>query len=264
MRANRLFWGLAVIIAGVLLLLSNLGLLPVNAWNLIWPLGLVLLGLWFLVAPRLARGDRETRDLALPLEGARSADVRISFGAGRLIVGASGVPGQLLGGRFTGGVRESVQRSGEHATLRLEGVFAGPPMVFADNHGFDWQVQLSPDVDMRLTLETGASENVLDLTRLRLSELNLKTGASSTQASLPANPGQMRVKVESGAASVVLRVPPGVAASISGETFLSGFEIDTTRFPMLDKNRYQSPDYATAANRIEIKTEMGVGSIKVL
>lgn len=261
MRSSSIFWGVAVILAGILLLLSNLGLLPVNIWQMIWPLALIVLGLWFLLGPRLGAKNRETRDLLLPLNGARSAEVKINYGAGRLTVAALDTPGQLLAGTFEGGVRESVNRSGEHATVRLEGF---PMPVMIGMQGFTWQMRLSPDVDLRLVLETGASENILDLRRLRVTQLEVQSGASSTDVSLPENAGSTRVKIESGAASVTLRIPPGVAARIKGEHFLSGFEVDAARFQRVADNLYESPDYASAANRVEISAEMGVGSVKVL
>ena len=40
---------------------------------------------------------------------------------------------------------------------------------------------------MTLDLETGASDNHFDLSRLRLSELLIKTGASNTEVTLPGN-----------------------------------------------------------------------------
>lgn len=261
MRSNSIFWGAAIILAGILLLLSNLGLLPVNMWQMIWPLALIVLGLWFLLAPRLSTKDRETRELLLPLNGARSAEVKINYGAGQLTVGALDTPGQLLAGTFDGGVRESVDRSGEHAVVRLEGI---PIPVMIGMQGFTWQVRLSPDVELRLLLETGASENILDLRRLRVTQLDVTSGASSTDISMPENAGYTRVKVESGAASVTLRIPQGVAARIKGEHFLSGFEIDAGRFLRTADNLYESPDFATAANRVEISAGMGVGSVKVI
>ena len=38
--------------------------------------------------------------------------------------------------------------------------------------------------------------------------------------------------------------------------------VDETRFPGFD-NRYQSPDYETAANKVDIDIETGVGSVSV-
>lgn len=44
-RRNGLFWGSILILAGVLLLLNNLGYLG-GFWRFFWPLLLILLGLW--------------------------------------------------------------------------------------------------------------------------------------------------------------------------------------------------------------------------
>ena len=264
MRASSIFWGLAIIVVGVLLLLSNLNLLPVDIWRLIWPLALVVLGLWFLIGPRFMGGNRERRELARPLEGTRRAEVKLTYGAGSLTLGALDVPGQLLSGVFEGGVRESIRRDGDFASVKLEGIGMPVPVVFVGSQGQIWRVRLSPDVEIQLNLETGASENTLDLTHLRVVDLKVQSGASSTDVMLPVSAGNMRVKIESGAASVTLRVPQGVAARIKGESFLSGFEVDAARFPRVDNHHYESPDYATAANRVVITAEMGVGSVKVL
>jgi hypothetical protein len=65
-----------------------------------------------------------------------------------------------------------------------------------------------------LNLKTGASANQFDFTDLRLTDLKLETGASSTDLTLPANAGQTKVDIEAGAASVVIRIPPTAAARI--------------------------------------------------
>ncbi len=57
MRA-RYFWPIVLIVAGVLFLLENLGLLPGSAWGWIWAIALVLLGLSLLWPRRSAQaGD---------------------------------------------------------------------------------------------------------------------------------------------------------------------------------------------------------------
>jgi hypothetical protein len=38
--------------------------------------------------------------------------------------------------------------------------------------------------------------------------------------------------------------------------------VDRSRFPQ-NGNIYQSPDYATAANRLDIQVETGVGSVDI-
>jgi hypothetical protein len=115
---------------------------------------------------------------------------------------------------------------------------------------------------MTLDLETGAGESRLDLSALKAEEIRLKTGASSTEMTLPARAGKTRVKVTSGAASVVLRVPNGVAARIAVESGLAGITIDPNRFPRSGSG-YQSAEYDRAENSVDIQIETGVGAVEI-
>ncbi len=112
---------------------------------------------------------------------------------------------------------------------------------------------------MRVT-KTPADEPVEQwpLSRLLVTELLVKTGASSTEITLPAGAGHTAVRVEAGAASVVLRVPEGVAARVDAGAAAGAVDVDPRRFP-----GHQSPDYATAANRVEIHARLGAGSLSV-
>lgn len=50
-NSGLLFLGLLLILFGVLALVSEV--LEVNFWTICWPIGLILIGLWMLVRPRL-------------------------------------------------------------------------------------------------------------------------------------------------------------------------------------------------------------------
>src|SRR6476660_4783387 len=100
---GRSFWALILIIAGVAFLLQNFGLLPSNAWNLLWPLVLIAFGLSFIL--RAQSGARVPAvDDALALDGATSARVTLSHGGGRLLVTSGARDDQLYAGRFGGAV----------------------------------------------------------------------------------------------------------------------------------------------------------------
>ena len=71
------------------------------------------------------------------------------------------------------------------------------------------------------------------------------------------------VRVESGAASVSIRVPEGVAARIQTKGGLSTIQVDTRRFPQAG-DVYQSADYETATNKVDIDVQMGVGSVNII
>ncbi|MDP3986220.1 MAG: DUF5668 domain-containing protein [Candidatus Veblenbacteria bacterium] len=47
-----MFWGTALVIIGLVALLKNLGLIPANTWDIVWPVLLIALGISFLARKR--------------------------------------------------------------------------------------------------------------------------------------------------------------------------------------------------------------------
>jgi hypothetical protein len=89
----------------------------------------------------------------------------------------------------------------------------------------------------------------------------LHTGASSTHLTLPAKAGYTRANIEEGAASIVVYVPPGVAGRIRASSAFADIKIDGNHFPFRE-GVYESPDFGSAnKNKVEMKIEMGVGSV---
>ncbi len=198
--------------------------------------------------------------LAIPLEGAADAEVMVTFGAGRLQVGTA-ASGMLVDGTFAGGVR--VERPGGAGRARL--AVPTPPTGWTlDRVPYTWMMGVTGDVPLRLRVETGAADTELDLTRLRLAELRLRTGASETRVILPATAGATVVDAEGGAATIRFRVPEGVAARIRSSIALGSSDIDPVRFPRTAAgDAWESPGYAAAVNRVEITVRGGIGSISV-
>ncbi len=264
MRSSRLFWGVALVLAGSILVLQNLGILPGSFWGVFWPLALILFGGWILLGPTLRRREWKTEVAALPLQGVTEATIEVHHGAGRLFVDGQAEAGQLFSGSFAGGLRQDEQRDGSRLRLKLRpsedlwGIPFGP-----ETAGVEWHVGLSPTLPLRLEFKTGAGENNLNLAGLQVEDLRIETGASSSDVTLSAIASFCRVSVKAGAASVVLRVPEGVAASIRVSGGMMSSQINAARFPNLG-NEYRSPDYDTAQRKVEISIEAGAGSVEVL
>jgi hypothetical protein len=259
---SRLFWPLILIAAGVLLLLDNLNLLPGSAWGWIWPLALIALGVSVLLGGRAAAEPVED---SLALDGARRARLSLKHGAGELDVRGGAPPDTLFAGTFHGGVDKQVGRQGDEveATLAARGEewlnWIGPR---GRGGRLDWAVRLNPGLPLALSLESGASAATLDLADLKVTEFALQTGASQTRLVLPANAGHTRARINAGAAEVQVRVPEGVAARIRGHMAVGSLDVDQGRFPRRDGG-YESPGFETAANRVEIDVEGGVGTVNV-
>lgn len=263
MRRSNLLWGIFLVVLGALFLADNLGYLRFR-FALLWPLLLIFIGLSILLESSFAsKGKVEQEKISVPLEGTTEAHIRIEHGAGRLRISGSSGSGELLSGNFQN-VELSTKRSGDELSIRLKSRFDGV-WIFPWNwssHRNDWEFGLNPDIPLSLDVDSGASDTSLDLRELKVKELDLDTGASSNVITLPEKAGFTRVEISSGAASHEITVPAEVAADILIESGLSGIEVDETRFPKSGKH-YTSPDYAAAANKVEIKVETGVSSVTI-
>jgi hypothetical protein len=246
-------------VIGVGLLLSttgNLGQGPIETIGELWPWLAVGLGAWYLLGAFIRGGPGPKESLALSLEGAQEAAVRIRFGAGELMTQAA-APGQLVDGVFTGGVAD--RRTGPGRVELEQDTSHGWPWL---DRRFSWTVGLTAEVPLDLRVDAGASRNVLDLRNLRVRSLELHTGASDTRIVLPKAAGGTSVRADTGAAALTIEVPEGVAARIRTRVVLGSVQVDETRFPRVEGG-YESPDYATAANRVDIEVQGGVGSLRV-
>lgn len=288
MNRQNLFWGLALLVLGILLLADNLGLLGgVNVWAIFWPLALIALGvrvLWrstgsragtLQPVPPAAGGDaampaapvnnRVSREaVRLPLQAARQATLRFHHGAGELRVDGNAAPDELLSGTFDGGLERQISGGQEDVSVDLR----VPSGVFADfiDGGLNWTVGLNPNIPLALEMELGASKNWLDLHDLQVKSLRLQTGASATVLTLPARAGEVHGVIRSGAASVEIRVPENVSARIHVSGGLASHQVDLARFPRLGGEHagdYASPDYEMAANKVDLDIETGLGSVSV-
>jgi hypothetical protein len=253
-------WPVAWIVVGVILLLSTTGQLGEGPAELIstwWPWAAVIVGVWLLIGAFLPFGKGATESLALPLDGAAEADIRIRFGAGEITTHVA-APGQLLDGSFEGGVTH--QTSGKGRVELAQDTTYGLPWL---DHAGRWDVGLTAEVPLDLRLEGGASRATLDLIDLRVRNLQLQTGASETRVRLPRAAGVTSVRAESGAAALTFEIPTGVGVRIRNRMALGSTQIDEGRFPRVG-DVYQSLDYVTAENRIDMDIQGGVGSLKVI
>ncbi len=267
MNQSRFFWGVVFVVFGGLLLLNNFDFLPFNVWQIFWPLIVILLGLWILWQTQYGGENLESESASIPLAEATEAKITFHHGAGELKVNGGAESNDLLAGSFTGGVNQSSNPSGERLDAILKVPTEGFPFMLApwfwgSGNRIRWDVQLNSEVPISMEINSGASDTQLNLRETLVKELVIKTGASATTVTTPARAGYTYVKVEAGAASVKINVPEDVAAKVEVEGGLLGVDVDKNRFPKEGKY-YQSPEYDSAANQLEIKVEAGAGSLFV-
>jgi hypothetical protein len=261
LRGN-LFWGIVLIFLAALLLASQQGWIKGNIFGYFWPVVIILFGIWLLTgALGKGRFAAKPQALSIPLENARSARIKLDHGAGRLNIQAGASSTELLNGSFGAEVDSSTRFDGDQLQVKLRN---SPHMwAWVPGESLDWDIRLNGDVPLNLKIDSGASSSTLDLTDLKVVDLDIDTGASSTEVTLPANAGNTRVDIDSGASSLNLHIPTGVAARIRIKSGIASINVDLNRFPRQDGGLYQSADYATAANRADITIDTGVGSVEI-
>ncbi len=259
---GSLFWDIVLIILAALLLASQQGWIKGDIFGYFWPAIIILFGVWLLTGA-LGRGRSGTggQSLSIPLEGARSARIKLDHGAGRLNVRAGATSGELLNGVFGAEVDTTSRLDGDQLQVKVR----NSPHFWAwyPGESLDWDIRLNGEIPLNLRIDSGASASTLDLTDLKVVDLDINTGASSTEITLPANAGKTAVDIDSGASSLNIRIPTGVAARIRMKSGIASVTVDSSRFPRLDGGLYQSPDYATAANTADITIDTGVGSVEI-
>ncbi len=264
MKIKSIFWGGLFILAGTLMLLSNLGILTINVWKLIWPTFIIAVGVWTIWIARRGSDGLDVEEINIPHQGTEHARLSLQFGAGRVTLNSGASDNNLLSGTFTGGLQHHARINGDTLDVSLK------PSAADFIHTFmpwswgarEWQILINEQIPFGLHVEVGASSMVLDLSNLRVTELKLSTGASSTDITLPANAGHTHMDVDGGAASMIISIPEGVAARIQIDSGLAAISIDHNRFPRVD-DVYKSSDYETAANRVDINADFGAGSLTI-
>jgi hypothetical protein len=264
MRRNQPFWGVILLLLGGLLLADSMGVRLPNETrfiNLFWPALLLLTGAWILFGI-FFRGAIETEQASIDLEGASSANLKINHGAGEIKLHSGGSASELLHGSFDGGLDKKVNRNGDRLEVRmrpakdvLDFPFWGPQSQI------NWDVALNPNIAIDLNLNLGANKSVIDLQDLNVTNIDLDTGASDSTITLPSR-GRFRADFDLGAASLVVIIPAGVSARILAQVAAGDIHVDRQRFPSSGKY-FQSPDFETAANAVDMTMDAGAASIKI-
>lgn len=236
-----------------------------------------------------------TDTLAEPLGDTQTATVTINAGTGHLTIDrlADGEPA-LAGGSLQyledqGAPTRARSSANGQATLTLQSG-AAPRRWFrlpwdACGGAYTWQVHLNPAVAAAITAHSDGGNLQLDLAAMTVTRLAADTGGGNIELTLPDHAahlsataktgggtvnvvigrgisGSNTVDAESGAGNVTIHVPSGLAARVHAASGLGQVLIDP-HFTKLDSATFQSPDYDTATDRVEITVKSGAGNVSV-
>jgi hypothetical protein len=295
-RRPGLIGPLILITLGVLFLLANFGMLPLTFWEIaarFWPLVLILVGLELIVGRRstigalvivvlwlalvagivwlaiagggvLPTAPMITETLSEPLGDIKSATINLDIGVATTNVTALGADAtDLMKGTFahTSGSRivKSYTTTLSEGQLGLKG--EGADFGLFDFRNNRWDISLAPLLPLVLNVNGGVGRVDLDLSGLNVTAINLDAGVGTIAATAPRT-GMATLRVNGGVGNATITVPDGVSARIRINSGLGAIRVNEARFPN-SGDAYQSSDYASSANRIDIAVDGGVGSIEI-
>ncbi len=213
-----------------------------------------------------------THNLSEPLNGATTAIVDIKAESGNLTIDRLDSREPLLASgtleyfEKQGQPIRSVSGSNGPTRFTLQGGESGKPWFRfpwdACNGATNWQIHLNPTVASDITAHSGGGNVSLNLAGMAVTRLAADTGGGNVDVILPDRVGKLDVNARTGAGNVVVHVPAGVAAKIHVTSGLGKVFVDS-RFSKLDDKTYQSPDYESAANKVEITAHSGAGNVSV-
>ncbi len=237
-----------------------------------------------------------TDNFSAPLDGATAAVVDVNVGDGNLTIDKlSGGDQMLAGARLQyvegqGLPARSVYTSDGQATLTLRASGSTKQSWFrfpwaACNGATEWQIHLSPGVPSDIIAHSDGGNVALNLAGLAVTRVSAETGGGNMDVVLPDNTANLGVTAKagagnvtvelgagitgsavvnagSGAGNVAVHIPSGVAARIHATTGLGTASVDP-RFGKVDRATYQSPDFDSAADKVEITVHSGAGNVSV-
>jgi hypothetical protein len=220
----------------------------------------------------MAKNDVLIDNLAEPLNGVTVAEVNINAGDGNVTID------RLTGGEplLISGALQYVEKRGrptrtlvarnDRAIFTLRGGTAGQRWFrmpwAACNGATEWNIHLNPTVSSDITAHSDGGNIKLDLVGMVITRVSADTGGGNMDVVLPENVADLSATAQTGAGNVVVRIPSGVAARIHATTGLGKVTVDP-QFSKTADNTYQSSDFDSAVDRVEITANSGAGNVSV-
>lgn len=290
-----LFGPIVLVGLGVLLLLSNLGIVNFNLWELIfrfWPLFLVAAGLDLLLGRRANGGALVALLLIVSLviggiwlgyvqtnafetgigqpvrqavEGAQRAEIELESSISQLQISADALTTNLVEGDITLHANETLDTGFEiedgvaHYTLKSDSPSFILPSFGRREDGL-WNLRLNAGIPTALAISTGVGSAELDLELLQLTDLEVSTGVGKVMLTLPTQ-GVFEATIEGGVGEIIVLVPDTLAAQITANAGIGSVNVEGD---YINQNgEYTSPNFDTAENRVTLTVDGGIGSLVV-
>ena len=296
MKPGRIFWGVFLLVFGVMLMierLTNIELHFALSWKF-WPALLVLWGIGLAVGGKVARGvaaGLAGAFLALLLASAWWGDWDYDQDGG-VVSGAD----QVFHEQYTSGIRRAaftldsgagtfrirdtssellsaatmtsagsyrIERTSSGDEERLAMRYDGPRRGWGIGHVKNTvDVRLHPDPSWSMIFNVGATRLDVDATPFLVESMDVNAGAADITLKLGSRSAKSRVSLSTGASSVKILVPESSGCEVHATAPLS--LKDFRGFTKSGSGWYRTDNADTATTHVSIEVSAGVSSIRIV
>ena len=283
MKFRNIFWGIILILVGVLFTLENLNIIDFDWYNLwrLWPVVLVLwgvsilpvknmikvglvilvlLGSIFYMMDRTVQWRNEdysisykddnrsvTQEFTIPYEDSvQRASLDMEIAASSFVLVDESF--DLIDFDKKGSVidyKYSVKQTDSSVDVDI---YMEDEVVLKSNSHNRIDMSLNPQPVWDLHFEVGAADVNFDLSGLKINDLDIEAGAAAIKVKLGDEFPDTRVHIESGASSIKLKVPEESGCDLNITSVLSGKSI--SGFEKIDHGHYRTENFEEAENKI--------------
>ena len=122
-------------------------------------------------------------------------------------------------------------------------------------------MSLNPDALWDLNIDIGAASADLDLSKYKISKVDIEMGAASLKLKLGENVDESRVKISGGASSLHIIIPQNAGCEIETDVALSSKHF--RGFNRLSGDHYITDNFSNASKKIYLDIKTGVSSITI-
>ncbi len=292
---GNLLFGLMIVLAGIYFLLQSLGFIDVRI-NIFkyWPALIVIAGLSMLkgksplivgivIAVSLFVAALIGYDIYLTVKGfeqpkafnsefsiglnkdADSARIKVEFPAGRIKI--DGSTEELVYGSYTSDFVEleveerteaGVQKVNIYPEKRISDIFWGFSRVLEN----ELVMSLNGETDIDLSIDTGASNLIADLSENRIRNFYLKAGASKIDVEFGEKSKILDAELDCGASTIHIRIPKDAGVNIKFDAGLSSKTLPES-FEEIEEGVYQTEGYETSERKIDLEIKAGASKIEI-
>jgi hypothetical protein len=300
MKYRNIFWGVILILIGILFTLENLNLIYFNIrelWRL-WPVVLILWGISILPADKWIRlglvllvlagsvffmldqtveweNDRMDnvewpeignntyhQDFDITNEdSAEFVTLNLDASAGSFRLNDTSVS-LLHFSQNSSGIQYKyfVKKTDERVKINIEP--SNSHIRLNKKSESKVKINLNTAPLWNINLDAGAAAIKFDLSSFKIRKLNVEVGAASVKLKLGDLYPETKVNIEAGASEIVLEIPKESGCDMEASALFSGKTIKG--FDKIDHGHYQTPNFNTAANKIYVEMNAAVSSYTII